>query len=190
MLRILRMAVMAAVAAITLSSAMAHAQSAVTPSLAEVARQTAAKWATGKRAAKVYTNASLAVVAEDVTPATVTVATATPATAVSTPTSQAAAAASGTAPGKDQATKAVAAEDENAWREESAKHRRDLEQARAALEALRNAAPASTDRERLAAQRQLQQAQRTFEYLQKRWNAHVKTAESAKVPPAWLEPRR
>jgi hypothetical protein len=178
-------AVMAAVAAITLSTSIAHAQSGALPSLAEVARQTAAKWATGKRATRVYTNASLATVPEDETPATVTAAT-----AVSTPASQAAAATSGTAPGgvKDPATKAV--EDENAWREESARTRRDLEQARAALDAARNAAAVGTEAERSAAGRQLQQAQRTFEYYEKRWNAHVKAAEAAKVPPSWLEPRR
>jgi hypothetical protein len=182
-----KMIVMAAVAAITLSSAIAHAQSA-TPPLAEVARQTAVKWATGKRATKVYTNASLAVVADDETPATVTVATASPAT-VNTPTSQPAAAPPGTAPGQDQATKAVVVEDENAWRAESAKNRRDLDQARAALDAARNAAARGTENERRTAERQLQQAQRTFEYYEKRWNAHVKAAAAAKVPPSWLEPK-
>lgn len=188
MLRMLRVTVVAAVAAITLSPAVAHAQSTAMPSLAEVARQTAAKWATGKRATKVYTNASLATVPEDVAPSTVTVAAAAPATAASTPASQATAAAA--VPGKDQATKAVAAEDENAWREESAKNRRDLDQARAALDALRNAPAPTTERQRRDAERQLQQAQRTFEYFEKRWNAHVKAAEAAKVPPSWLEPKQ
>jgi hypothetical protein len=180
--------VMAAVAAFTLSSAIAHAQSNATPSLAEVARQTAAKWATGKRATKVYTNASLAVVPEDETPAMVTVATATPAT-VNTPTSQPAAAAAVTAPGKDQAAAARVVEDENAWRAESEKNRRDLDQARAALDAARSAVATGTETERRAAERTLQHAQRTFEYYEKRWNAHVKAAEAAKVSPAWLQPK-
>jgi hypothetical protein len=177
--------VMAAVAAITLSSAIAHAQSTATPSLAEVARQTAASWATGKKATKVYTNASLATIAEDASAANVTVATAAPAT-VNTPTTQGASApAPAAATGKDPAATAgggAKVEDENAWRNEAASKHRDVAQARAALEKLQTAQPPT-------AERQLQQAQREVAYFERRLSTFLKAAEAAKVPPAWVAAR-
>lgn len=181
---------MAAVAAITLSSAIAHAQSPSTPSLAEVARQTAAKRASAKPATKVFTNASLAEPPADGTPL-ITSPTATPPATASTAVSQAPVTQPGSAPAADQATKP--AEDENAWRQEAGRLRKDLDDARAALDSLRktaNATPAATEAQRRTAQRQLDQAQRTVEYFEKRWEQYRKEAAAAKIPPAWLEPGR
>jgi hypothetical protein len=177
-----RITMMAACAAITLSSAIAHAQSGAPPSLADVARQTAARWATGKKATKVYTNASLATAAEDpLSAGTVSVATAAPPTTASAPASQAPAAAAAAPTGNEQGTKAVPAEDENAWRQEAASKRRDLDQAKAALDALqRSAAPA---------ERQVQQAQREVAYFERRLNTFLKAAEAAKIPPGWVQLR-
>jgi hypothetical protein len=87
-------------------------------------------------------------------------------------------------------TTGVKPEDENAWREEAANKRRDLEQAKVALEAQQKAQPAGTEAQQKAAERGLAQAQRTVAYYERRLNTFLKAAEAAKVPPAWLEPTR
>ena len=170
-----RMAMMAAIAAITLSSSTVHAQSAATPSLAEVARQTAAKRAAGKPATRVYTNASLAVAPEDVAPAAPAVAPA-PAAATTVPATQAAAPAA-TATNDKTATDSIS-KDENHWRNQSATVRADLARARAALDKQKTGTP------------QYDQAQRSVSFFQKRWDALVESAKAANVPPEWLEARQ
>lgn len=168
-----RMSMMAAVAAITLSTATAHAQSASTPSLGEVARRTAAQWATGKKATKVFTNASLDVLPEEV--ATVTPAS-MPAATAGTPTAPAA---TGAAPATAKDEKAAAdsiSKDENHWRNQAATLRADLAKAKATLGKQKNGTP------------QYDQAQRSTAFFQKRWDALVEAAKTANVPPEWLEP--
>jgi hypothetical protein len=172
-----RISMMAALAAITLSSATAYAQSGAPPALADVARQTAAKWATGKKATKVYTNASLATAAEDASSAgTVSVATATPPTTASAPASQAANASAVTTADDNAATDAIS-KDENHWRNQAATVRADLARARATLDKQKQGTP------------QHEQAQRSVGFFQKRWDSLVEAARTAKVPPEWLEGR-
>jgi len=168
-----RMSMMAAVAAITLSTATAHAQSASTPSLGEVARQTAAKRAATKPTAKVYTNASLDALPVEV----VTVAPASlPATSTATPATQAAGAAPTSSPENDKAAKDRISKDENHWRNQAATLRADLAKAKATLGKQKNGTP------------QYDQAQRSTAFFQKRWDALVEAAKTANVPPEWLEP--
>ena len=167
-----RMTMMAAVAAITFLAAPAYAQSASTPSLGDVARRTAAQRATGKKATKVYTNASLAVVAEEV-------ATAAPASAPSTLSATPAAAAAPAATAKDdKAAAASISKDENHWRNQAATLRADLERARTTLDKQPEGTP------------QREQAQQSMAFFQKRWDAFVAAAKTANVPPEWLEARQ
>ena len=165
---------MAAVAAITLSTATAHAQSASTPSLGEVARQTAAKRAAKKPTTKVYTNASLdALPVEVLTPAPATV----QASAVGTTSSQAVATKPAAPNSNETAPKEAAVPDENYWREQASKLRTDLRQAKASLEQQK---PGTA---------RYEQAEKIVAYFQRRWDTLVKDAQSSKVPMEWLEPR-
>jgi hypothetical protein len=165
---------MAAVAAITLSTATAHAQSASTPSLGEVARQTAAKRAAKKPTTKVYTNASLdALPVEVLTPAPATV----QASAAVTSSSQAAAVKPAAPNSTDTAAKEEAVPDENHWREQASTLRTDLRQAKAALEQQK---PGTA---------RYEQAEKIVAYFQRRWDTLVKNAQASKVPMEWLEPR-
>lgn len=166
-----RITMTAALAAITLSAAAANAQSAATPSLGEVARQTAAKRATGKKATRVFTNASLDVPAEDV--AAVTPASTPPTTAM-----PAAAAAPPATTKDDKAAADGISKDENHWRNQAAAVRADLARARATLEKQPDGTP------------QHEQAQRSVALFQKRWDALVEAARTANVPPYWLEARQ
>jgi hypothetical protein len=169
-----RMTMMAAVAAITLSTATAYAQSASTPSLGEVARRTAAQWAKGKKATKVFTNASLDVLPEEVatvSPASPPVATAgTPATPAAAGTTAATA--------KDEKAPADSiSKDENHWRNQAATVRADLARAKATLDKQQAGTP------------QHEQAQRLVTLFEKRWDALVEAAKTANVPPEWVGSR-
>ena len=164
-----RMSMMAAVAAITLSTATAYAQPASTPSLGDVARQTAVQWAVGKKATKVYTNASLGVLPEEVT--TVAPASAPPTTAAP----PAAAAPPATTANDDKAAADGISKDENHWRNQAATLRADLARARATLDRQTGGTP------------QYVEAQRSVGFFQKRWDALVEAAKTANVPPEWLE---
>lgn len=170
-----RITMMAAVAAITLSAATADAQSTALPSLAEVARQTAAKWATGKRATKVYTNASLAAAPEDVATPAPAVA---PASAPATTDAAAQAAATPAATTNVKTASDSISKDENHWRNQAAALRADLARAKATLAKHTSGTP------------QYDQAQRAVAFFQKRWDALVESAKAANVPPAWLEPNQ
>ena len=168
---------MAATAAVTLSTATAYAQSGLMPSLAEVARQTAAQRATGKKATKVYTNSTLSEIPEDVV-VTTAAATAIPPAAAATAPAQAAAAAPVAAGNNDKAAKDTVAGDEKDWRGQAVTRRADLERAKAALEKQ----PDGTA--------QHDQARRMVTYYQNRWDALVAAAKAANVPPAWLDTQR
>jgi len=166
-----RMTMMAAAAAITLSTATAYAQSASTPSLGEVARRTAAQWATGKKATKVFTNANLDVPPEEV--ATVTPAS-TPAATATTPAAPAATGAPATTVKDEKAVADGISKDENHWRNQAATLRADLARAKATLDKQANGTP------------QYDQAQRTVAFFQKRWDAFFEAAKTANVPTEWL----
>ena len=182
-----RTSVMVAAAAITLSAATAAAQVGSPLSLGEIARQTANKRATSKPATKVYTNASLDAAPAEEPPA----AASNPAVPVSAANtsksgSQAAGAAVAVENIKEQNTPNTVPPDENYWRDAAASARRDLEQAKTALDSQEKAQPARAE----AARHQYEQAQRMVAYFQKRWDALVESAKAANVPPAWLEPRK
>lgn len=172
-----RLGVVAAIAAITVSTAPAEAQTASPQSLGEVARQTAAQRASGKRATKVYTNASLSMPAEET--AAAAEAALAPAATVSAPATPAATAGSGSGANNDKAAKDdTLPSDENHWRSQATTMRRDLEQAIAARDKQQKGTA------------QHDQAQRMVAYYQKRWDVLVESAKAAKVPPAWLESKQ
>lgn len=170
---------MAAVAAITLSTAIAHAQSASTPSLGEVARQTAAKRAARKPTGRIYTNASLDALPEEVLTVTpLAPVSASTASVTGTSSSQAAAVKPAAPNGNETAPKEAAVPDENYWREQASKLRTDLRQAKASLEQQK---PGTA---------RYEQAEKIVAYFQRRWDTLVKDAQSSKVPMEWLEPRQ
>jgi hypothetical protein len=168
----------AVTAAIGLSTTIAHAQSPTTPSLGEVARQTAEKRAASKKAKRVYTNASLeALPAEVMTSAPAEPAAAeTSAAAVAATTPADAAKPAGPGKSPERAAK-TAAMDEKYWREQGTSIRNELRQAR---ESLGQQKPGT---------RPYSQAQRVVEQFERRWDNLVKSAQSAKVPMEWLGPR-
>ena len=169
-----RMIMMTAVAAITLSTAPAYAQSASTPSLGEVARRTAAHWAKGKKATKVFTNASLDVLPEEV--ATVSPAS-PPAATAGTPATPAAAGAPAVTAKDEKAAADSISKDENHWRNQAATVRADLARAKATLDKQQAGTP------------QHEQAQRLVTLFEKRWDALVEAAKTANVPPEWVGSR-
>ena len=172
-----RLFMMAATAAIALSAATAYAQSGLMPSLADVARQTAAQRANGKKATKVYTNSSLSEIPEDVV-LTTGAATVTPPAAATTASAQTPVAAPAAAGNNDKAAKDSVAGDEKDWRAQAVTRRADLDRAKAALEKQQGGTP------------QHDQARRMVTYYQNRWDAFVASAKAANVPPAWLETQR
>ena len=171
-----RITMMAALAAITLSAATANAQSAATPSLGEVARRTAAQWAKGKKATRVFTNASLDVLPEEV--ATVTPAS-TPAvtSGTGTPATPAASGAPAATAKDENAAADRISKDENHWRNQAATVRADLARAKATLDKQQAGTP------------QHEQAQRLVTLFEKRWDALVEAAKTANVPPEWVGSR-
>ena len=182
--------VLAALAAGTLSFPAAWAQTASTQSLGEVARQTADKRAAGRKATKVYTNSSVSQPPADVS---APVSESAPAEASPDSRSQSEGKPSSVEEvpvnGKEQLRRDTAGEDEDYWRREAASHRRDVEQARAAVETLATAPPAGSEEQRKAAAKQYQQAKQMLAYYEKRQKAFLQSAQSAQVPPAWLEPQ-
>jgi hypothetical protein len=175
----LRMTTMAVTAALTLSTATAHAQSASTPSLGEVARQTAAKRANTKPTGRIYTNASLEAVPEEVLTVTPLAPVSASTVSVTGPSSsQAVAVKPAAASSNDPAGKGEVAPDENHWRNQAATLRADLARARATLDKQTNGTP------------QHEQAQRTVAFFQKRWDAFVEAAKTANVPSEWVEARQ
>jgi hypothetical protein len=68
--------------------------------------------------------------------------------------------------------------DENHWRNHAATVRADLARARATLDKQQAGTP------------QHEQAQRSVALFQKRWDALVEAANTANVPPEWLEARQ
>jgi hypothetical protein len=186
---VFRNLVLAALAAGTLSFPAASAQTASTQSLGEVARQTADKRAAGKKATKVYSNGSLSQPQTDQSAVVSESAPAASSGDLSKAEGKPVSAEAMLPNSQDKLKRDTVEMDENYWRKEAASHRRDVEQARAAVEGYETAPPAGSEAQRRNAEKQYEQSKQMLAYYEKRRAAFLQAAQSAQVPPGWLEPK-
>jgi hypothetical protein len=160
-----------------------------TPSIGEVAKQSAEQRAAGKPATKVYTNADLVRDPRDAASPAATGEAPAAGGYISKSTGKALSAEEIIANSQEKLRRDSAKMDESYWRRQAASLTAELERARKDVDVLATAPiPRTVVMQQIAA-RELEKARKVLADLEHRWTRLEESARYANAPKAWLEPQ-